>query len=50
MEYIKRKIENRKDVESKKFLYTGRLSKNKNVKLLVTAFERYVKMDILTQS
>ena len=43
MEYIKRKIENRKDVESKKFLYTGRLSKNKNVKLLVTAFERYVK-------
>lgn len=29
MEYIKRKIENRKDVESKKFLYTGRLSKIK---------------------
>ena len=43
MEYIKRKVENRKDVELKKFLYTGRLSKNKNVKLLVTAFERYVK-------
>lgn len=42
-DYIEKRIDNRKNSQTMKFLYTGRLSAFKNVKTLVYAMRLYVK-------